>query len=148
MPASRAAAWWPNDESGNEVKGCGASRDVLWCAPASPPCSTDIANETAFKVRARYTFPFGLALSGYEYMHPSLPQDLPFQNERQRNGLWFAASQEIFRADNVSIGWAHAGRTPGDPGGQHNFNPTGLFLAPFHRAPRSGKQPAVARSAN
>ena len=26
--------------------------------------------------------------------------------------------------DNVSVGWAHAGATPGDPGGQHNYNPT------------------------
>jgi hypothetical protein len=23
----------------------------------------------------------------------------------------------------VSAGWAHAGQTPGDPGGQHNYNP-------------------------
>jgi predicted porin len=94
-------------------------------AGASPPYLTDIANETAFKAGVQYTLPFGLALSGiYEYMHRSLPQDLEFQNERQRNGLWFAASQDIFSKDNVSIGWAHAGRTPGDPGGQHNFNPT------------------------
>jgi hypothetical protein len=25
--------------------------------------------------------------------------------------------------DNISVGWAHAGKTPGDPGGQHNYNP-------------------------
>jgi predicted porin len=94
-------------------------------AGASPPYLNDIANESAFKAGVQYTFPFGLALSGiYEYMHRSLPQDLEFQNERQRNGLWFAASQDIFSKDNVSVGWAHAGRTPGDPGGQHNYNPT------------------------
>ena len=23
----------------------------------------------------------------------------------------------------MSLGWAHAGATPGDPGGQHNYNP-------------------------
>jgi len=23
----------------------------------------------------------------------------------------------------VSVGWAHAGKTPGDPGGQHNYDP-------------------------
>jgi predicted porin len=94
-------------------------------AGASPPYLNDIGNETAFKAGVQYTFPFGLALSGiYEYMHRSLPQVLEFQNERQRNGIWFAATQDIFKKDNVSIGWAHAGRTPGDPGGQHNFNPT------------------------
>jgi predicted porin len=99
-------------------------------AGASPPYLNDIANETAFKAGVQYTLPFGLALSGiYEYMHRSLPQDLEFQNERQRNGLWFAASQDIFSKDNVSVGWAHAGRTPGDPGGQHNFNPNNTDAA-------------------
>ena len=94
---------------------------------ASPPYLTDIADESAFKVGAQYTFDFGLAVSGiYEYMKRSLPADLQFQNERQRNGLWFALSQDFSAKDNVSVGWGHAGRTPGDPGGQHNFNPTDL----------------------
>jgi predicted porin len=93
-------------------------------AGASPPYLTDIGDESAFKVGAQYTFPFGLAVSGiYEYLKRKLPPELEFQNERQRNGLWFAASQDIFSRDNVSIGFAHAGRTPGDPGGQHNYNP-------------------------
>jgi predicted porin len=94
-------------------------------AGASPPYLNDIADESAFKVGAQYTFPFGLAVSGiYEYLKHSLPPELKFQDERQRNGLWFALSQDIFSKDNVSVGWAHAGRTPGDPGGQHNYNPT------------------------
>ena len=92
---------------------------------ASPPYLTDIADESAFKAGAQYTFDFGLAVSGiYEYMKRSLPPDLQFQNERQRNGLWFALSQDLSTEDNVSVGWGHAGRTPGDPGGQHNFDPT------------------------
>jgi predicted porin len=96
-------------------------------AGASPPYLNDIATESAFKVGVQYTFDFGLAVSGiYEYMHRSLPQNLEFQNERQRNGLWFAMSEDFSAKDNVSIGWAHAGRTPGDPGGQHNFNPNNL----------------------
>jgi hypothetical protein len=53
-----------------------------------------------------------------------LPANMQFQNERQRNGLWFALSEDFSPKDNVSIGWAHAGRTPGDPGGQHNYDPT------------------------
>jgi predicted porin len=92
---------------------------------ASPPYLTDIADESAFKVGAQYSFDFGLAVSGiYEYLKRDVPAVLQFQNERQRNGLWFALSQDIFSQDNVSVGWGHAGRTPGDPGGQHNFNPT------------------------
>src|ERR1700733_2023885 len=95
-------------------------------APAgTPEYSSDVANESAFKVGVQYTFDFGLAVSGiYEYMKRDLPADLQFQNERQRNGLWFALSEDFSVKDNLSAGWAHAGATPGDPGGQHNYNPT------------------------
>lgn len=96
-------------------------------ANASPPYLTDIADESAFKVGAQYTFPFGLQLDAiYEYLKRNLPEDLKFQNERQRSGYWLALSQDIFTKDTISLGWGHAGRTPGDPGGQHNFNPTNL----------------------
>jgi predicted porin len=90
----------------------------------SPPYLTDVADEWAIKSGVQYVFDFGLSVSGiYEYMHRSVPAALEFQNERQRNGLWFALSQDFTHWDNFSIGWAHAGRTPGDPGGQHNYNP-------------------------
>ena len=90
----------------------------------TPPYLTDIGDESAFKVGVQYTFDFGLAVSGiYEYMKRSLPAALEFQNERQRNGLWFALSEDFSVKDNVSVGWSHAGATPGDPGGQHNYNP-------------------------
>lgn len=93
----------------------------------TPPYLTDIANETAFKVGAQYKFDFGLSISGiYETLHRSLPAEMEFQNERQRNGLWFALSEDFSPIDNVSIGWAHAGKTPGDPAGQHNYNPASL----------------------
>jgi predicted porin len=91
----------------------------------SPEYTIDIANESAFKVGAQYTFGFGLAVSGiYEYLKRDLPASMQFQNERQRNGLWFALSEDFSPKDNVSVGWAHAGRSPGDPGGQHNYDPT------------------------
>jgi predicted porin len=91
----------------------------------SPPYLNDIADETAYKVGAKYTFPIGLSVSTiWESMRRNLPAALQFQNERQRTGWWFAASQDLFGArDNISIGYAHAGATPGDPGGQHNYNP-------------------------
>ncbi len=118
--------------------GDGASALLNWAAydafaaeyPQAAPFGTpeytnDVANESAFKVGAQYTFPFGLAVSGiYEYLKRELPAAYQFQNERQRNGLWFALSEDFSVKDNVSVGWAHAGRTPGDPGGQHNYNPT------------------------
>jgi len=91
----------------------------------TPEYTNDIANESAFKVGAQYKFDFGLAVSGiYEYLKRDLPAAYQFQNERQRNGLWFALSEDFSANDNLSVGWAHAGRTPGDPGGQHNYDPT------------------------
>jgi len=92
---------------------------------ASPAYLTDIGDEKAFKVGGQYRFPFALTVSAmWEQMKRDLPAGLEFQNERQRNGTWLALSQELNSAnDLISIGWAHAGATPGDPAGQHNFNP-------------------------
>jgi predicted porin len=97
-------------------------------AAGSPAYSTayDIGDEWAMKFGAQYAFNFGLTLSYlYEEMHRELPPQLEFQNERQRNGMWFAAEQSLFEGrDVIAVGWGHAGATVGDPGGQHNFNPT------------------------
>jgi len=97
-----------------------------FAAAGSPPYTGDIGNEWAFKIGGQYKFPFGLTVSAlWEELKRDIPAALAFQNERQRNGFWFAASQDLNNnADRVSVGWAHAGATPGDPGGQHNFNPT------------------------
>lgn len=90
----------------------------------TPEFATDVANEGAFKVGVQYTFDFGLSISTiYEWLWRSLPADLEWQNERQRDGWWFALSQDIGSTDNISAGWAHAGATPGDPAGQHNYDP-------------------------
>jgi predicted porin len=92
---------------------------------ATPGYLTDIGDETAYKLGAKYTFPMGLSVSAiWESLQRKIPQALEFQNERTRIGWWFAASQDLFGTkDNVSIGYAHAGATPGDPGGEHNYNP-------------------------
>jgi predicted porin len=87
--------------------------------------TTDIANEWALKIGAQYKFDFGLTVSGIlERMRREVPAYLQFQNERSRDGSWLALTQTITPKDEVSIGWAHAGSTPGDPGGQHNYDPT------------------------
>ncbi len=93
---------------------------------ATPGYLTDIGNEWAFKVGAQYKFPFALTVSAmWEEMKRDLPAALRFQNERQRTGMWVALSQDLNGGkDRVSVGWAHAGATPGDPGGQHNYNPS------------------------
>jgi hypothetical protein len=52
-------------------------------------------------------------------MHRYVPYFLEFQNERQRQGSWLAATQSIGKFDSLSAGWARAYRAVGDPG-QHN----------------------------
>jgi hypothetical protein len=90
----------------------------------TPPWLTDIADESAFKVGVQYRFEFGLTVDAiWEELKRNVPLFLEFQNERQRNGVWFALSEDLTPRDNISVGWAHAGATPGDPGGQHNYNP-------------------------
>jgi len=86
--------------------------------------TTDVGTETAAKVGAQYIFDFGLSIGGiWERLRRSIPAYLEFQNERQRSGNWLVATQQIGESREVSVGWAHAGKTPGDPGGQHNYNP-------------------------
>jgi predicted porin len=100
-------------------------------APAgSPEFSTqyDVVNEWAMKFGGQYSFDFGLTISYmYEDMHRNLPYFMEWQNERQRTGDWLALEYDFNGgADRVAFGWAHAGASVGDPGGQHNYNPNGV----------------------
>jgi len=99
-------------------------------AAGSPGYSTayDVADEWAMKFGGQYTFDFGLTISYlYEDMHRDVPAVMEFQNERQRTGDWVALQQSLFGGRDVfAVGWAHAGASVGDPGGQHNFNPGGI----------------------
>jgi predicted porin len=80
----------------------------------------DVAAEDAGKVGFLYVFPTKTTIGGiFETLHRYVPADLQFQNERQRNGAWFVASQPLGHNFSAHFGWAHAFRTPGDPG-QHN----------------------------
>jgi hypothetical protein len=80
----------------------------------------DIADERAWKLGAQYVFPTKTTVSAiWENMNRNVPADLAFQNERTRTGYWLALSQGITAKDSVHFGWAHANKTPGDPG-QHN----------------------------
>jgi hypothetical protein len=96
----------------------------------SPPYSAlyDVADEWAMKFGGQYRFDFGLTVSAlWEEMHRNVPAALEFQNERQRTGDWLSFEYEFpGGADRIAAGWAHAGATPGDPGGQHNYNPNGI----------------------
>jgi hypothetical protein len=93
-------------------------------ATCGATCTTlelqDVADEDAGKVAAQYKLSPKTVISGiFETMHRYVPADLEFQNERQRLGTWFSLDRRITRKTTLSLGWAHAFRTPGDPG-QHN----------------------------
>ena len=96
----------------------------------SPEYNTnvDVANEWAMKFGVQYAFDFGLTVSYlYEDLHRSVPQIMEFQNERQRTGDWLSIEYDLNGgADRFAAGWAHAGASVGDPGGQHNYMPAGI----------------------
>jgi hypothetical protein len=80
----------------------------------------DTADEDAAKVAAQLTLPTGTLVGvAVENLNRYVPAHLEFQNERQRLGWWVAVSQTLPGGFDAHAGWAHAGRTPGDPG-QHN----------------------------
>lgn len=80
----------------------------------------DMGPEDAGKIGLMYTLPSKTTFGGiFESLHRYLPADLAFQNERQRLGTWFVASQKLSPKLSAHFGWAHAFRAPGDPG-QHN----------------------------
>jgi predicted porin len=104
------------------------------CAPGTSGCfpnatqlaafNADVADEDAFKVAALYTFPTKTTVGGiFEMMHRYVNPLISFQNERQRNGTWLFATQQLTPADSISVGWAHAFAAVGDPG-QHNSGTT------------------------
>jgi predicted porin len=87
----------------------------------------DVADEDAFKVGALYRFPTKTTVGGiFESLHRYVPADLAFQNERQRYGTWLFVSQDLTDRDSIHFGWAHAFKTPGDPG-QHNDGTLGTI---------------------
>ncbi len=92
----------------------------------------DVADESAAKIGVQYKFPTRTTFSAIsERLRRNVPGYLMVQNERQRNGYWFAVSQDLDAKNSLHLGWAHAGRTPGDPG-QHNtpaLDPSGLGTA-------------------
>ena len=97
-------------------------------AAGSPAYNTavDVADEWAMKFGGQYSFSFGLTVDAlWEEMKRKVPTVMEFQNERQRPGSWLALEQSFWEGrDVVAAGWAHAAATPGDPAGQHNYNPT------------------------
>jgi predicted porin len=80
----------------------------------------DVADEDAFKIGAQVVLPTHTTVGGFfEDFHRYVAEQLQFQNERQRLGVWVTVSQQLTDADSLHLGWAHAFKAQGDPG-QHN----------------------------
>ena len=81
--------------------------------------ANEVADESAMKIGVQYVAPWGTSLGGIlEKLDRNVPAYLDVQNERSRLGSWLTLSQP-YKRESIHFGWAHAGRTPGDPG-QHN----------------------------
>jgi predicted porin len=81
----------------------------------APAGAVGVHNETAMKVGVQYKLPTRTTLDAIvERMRREGAVDA--FNERQRNGFWLAATQQVGEKDDINLGWAHAGNTPGDPG--------------------------------
>jgi predicted porin len=74
-----------------------------------------IADERAMKVGVQYLVSPRTTINVIlERMTRNAPTSAA--NERQRNGSWLALTQKVTGQDDINLGWAHAGKTPGDPG--------------------------------
>ena len=108
-----------------------------------------IADEAATKVGVQYTFPTNTIVNAiFERMTRKAPN--PDFNERQRNGAWLALTQKVTGQDDVNLGWAHAGKTPGDPGTGPIDNVANMYTVGYkHHFDRQSNWYAVyARQAN
>src|SRR3989441_2960894 len=94
-------------------------KDVNRTGDEAPPFpaagAVGVKDENAFKAGIQYRLPTNTTLNFIvERMTRNAPD--PNANERQRSGFWLAATQKVSTNDDVNVGWAHAGKTPGDPG--------------------------------
>src|SRR6267378_1696464 len=80
------------------------------------PVNVAVGDEAAIKVGAQYKVASNTTINVIlERMTRKNPN--PDFNERQRNGSWLALTQKITGQDDINVGWAHAAKSPGQPGG-------------------------------
>ena len=70
--------------------------------------------ESAYKVGVQYALPTKTTLN---FMVEKLKRDAitPDLDERSHTATWLAVTQQLTSLDDLNFGWAHAGRTPGQP---------------------------------
>jgi hypothetical protein len=75
-----------------------------------------VADEAAMKVGVQYMFPTNTIVSVILERLTRKAPNADF-NERQHNASWLALTQKFSDKNEASLGWAHAAKTPGQPGG-------------------------------
>ena len=109
-------------------KNVNRTSDELPLNGGAPKDSVGTADEYALKAGIQYAFPTRTILGFiFEDLHRSAPKDA--YNERSRYGGWLTATQYLTSQDAINLGWAHAGKTPGDPGDQGIVGPDGTTTA-------------------
>ncbi|MGB7543750.1 MAG: porin, partial [Burkholderiales bacterium] len=80
-----------------------------------PVGAVGIADEHAIKAGVQYKFPSNTTLN---FILEKMVRDAPNPNfnERERTGFWLALTQKMTAQDDLNVGLAHAGKSPGTPG--------------------------------
>ena len=78
------------------------------------PGAIGVRDESAYKVGVQYTLPTHTVLN---FLVERLKRDAitAALDERTHTATWFAVTQRITPHDDLNFGWAHAGKTPGQP---------------------------------
>jgi predicted porin len=73
-----------------------------------------IRDESAYKFGVQYAFPTKTTIN---FVAERLKRDAitPALDERTHTAIWLALTQGLTAYDDVNFGWAHAGKTPGQP---------------------------------
>src|SRR5450759_2327431 len=73
-----------------------------------------VRDESAFKLGVQYALPTKTTVS---FMVERLKRDAitPALDERTHTATWLALTQKLTTHDDLNFGWAHAGKTPGQP---------------------------------
>lgn len=92
----------------------------------APAGAVGIANEKAWKVGIQYHFPTKTTLNA---IYERLVRDAPVAafNERTHTAYYLSLTQKFTPMDDFNLGWAHAGKTPGDPGQGPVANDANLY---------------------
>ena len=108
----------------------------------APAGAVGVGDEQAWKAGVQYQLPTSTTVD-FILERMTRSKSVSDFNERQRSGFWLAATQKVSGNDDVNIGWAHAGKTPGTPDGPLDNKSNMLALGYKHHFDRQTNWYAV-----